>query len=252
MDDAAKNKIKKIANMLALANDKGATAGERDNAQRLAQRMMADLNISQAEVLEQHKKNGPKADKCRFTIGECKQFGPMHAINHTVAGAIAIFCDVKYFYVKGEHHFSFFGLPEDACLAQYLFESLQDQLFPAWERFKDTNDYALARMNGDHAITIQSSFRAGWEQEVRKKLIEMWQEKNDLVGSERSTALVVLKKDLIVKDFADTGIKLRSGGQRYKEPKSDAGLDAGKKAGRGVSVASGGIEAPRKQIEGSE
>lgn len=245
-----KDRMVRIAKLMAVTIDNGATKGEEDNAKSLAEKLMADYNISQAEVLKAAGGLNSQVarEKCRIYVVDTIKYGAWQATTHTLANPVAKFCDCKHWFTKGDQIYSFFGLPEDAMSAGYLFEALGNQIVEACNKYRDGEEYSMERGKGMNHQTVMSSFLRGIEAELASRLRAMTDAKNGIVEQATGTALVVLKNEIVVSDFADTGIKLHSGGEKYRQPGSNAafksGIDAGKKANMGQT----GIGSPNKRI----
>lgn len=229
--------LDKLSKMLALANDVAATPGERENARLLAQKIMDEHNLSQEEVLRNVKPGTAGRDKCKMVIVDHKVFGNTDIMTYPICRALMEFCDCTGFSVGGQKKYAFFGLPDDAIMVEYLFNSLQDQIEPQFERYMDTNDYKIDVINGLHKMTIRSSFRKGWEYGLVELLVTMKRERDANTKAKTGTALVVLKNALITEDFKETGIKLHNvPAKKFREPKSDRAFEAGEKAGKGSKL----------------
>jgi len=88
--------IERIRKMLALANDAGATEGERDNALRAAHATLAKYNLDMAEV-EQHKTAKQKqAEGEPRTVHNAQFFGRPWARAAIMAVAKLCFCSYVY------------------------------------------------------------------------------------------------------------------------------------------------------------
>lgn len=94
--EASDRIIERIKKMLALANDKGATEGERDNALRAAYATLAKYNLDLAKV-ESHKSAKQKAaDGEPRSVNEARFFGRPWARAAIVAIAKLCFCSYVY------------------------------------------------------------------------------------------------------------------------------------------------------------
>lgn len=121
--------LARVKKMLTLANDKGATEGERDNAMRMAHATLAKYNLDLAQV-ESHQdpkqKKGPEArteDRVQF-------YGRPWA--RLVCGRIAALCFCRYLYTTAKkptdvrHYFigAYANAKTAALLAEYVVNSI--------------------------------------------------------------------------------------------------------------------------------
>lgn len=249
MENENLKRMQRIAKLMNITVANGATQGEEDNAKALATQMMADYNISQAEVLKAQGTTNAPREKCRLVVVDTIKFGAWQATTHALAGPIAQFCDCEYWFMKGQQTYTFFGLPNDALSAGYLFEALGAQIVEACTKFKDTEEYAMERHNGINHQTVMSSFLRGAEGELGRRLYSMWKDKNAIVEKATGTSLVVVKNDIVKADFKDTGIKLVNGGETYRTPGSSNAHKAGRDAASKMHIGTGiGHSAPDKRI----
>lgn len=247
----------KLFKMLALANDPSATDGERSNASAMAMKIMTEHSITQEEVFKNVKPGTTGREKCEVRTVSIKVFANTDAMTYPMNQALSDFCDCKCWSMVGQKMFAFFGLPADVSMAEFLFNSLQDQLFVHWDAFRNSGAYHLEIAKGQHAMTVMSSFRKGWEHGLVDLLVTLKMGNDEAVEKQTGTALVVIKNALVEADFPETGIKLKNiPTKKYREPKSDKAFEAGRdmafEAGRDMakssSVTKGGIEAPNKRI----
>ena len=96
--------LARVRKMMRLANDAGASQGERDNAIRMAHATLAKHNLSMSEA----EAAGAKSEEARVENGE--MYGENHPWTRTAAAAIADLFFCAYFYVplrnsKVRHYF---------------------------------------------------------------------------------------------------------------------------------------------------
>lgn len=95
MDENMKKILLRVKKMMTLANDAGATEGERDNALRMAHATLAKHNLSMAEA----EAAGATPEEERATD---KTLRTRHAWTVRVANAIAQLFFCEYFYVSSD------------------------------------------------------------------------------------------------------------------------------------------------------
>lgn len=121
--------LERVRKMLALARDKGATEGERDNAMRMAHATLAKYNLDLAAV-ESHEGGKPKKGPEARTDHSATFYGRPWA--RQVANSIAELCFCSYIYVGAtkakdtRHYFigSHANATTAALLAEYVVESV--------------------------------------------------------------------------------------------------------------------------------
>src|SRR4029077_11976584 len=139
-------------------------------------------------------------------------------------GGIGGFTDTKPWYQKfgSSTVFSFFGQEQDLDMAQYLFKVCKAAIDSETRRFKGTLEYRA--LGGGRSAT--TSFQHGLTDKLRQRMRQMKKEETaELhareaeqqseqvktgVATPTSTALVVLKKQLVEQEFKAHGPKLRS------------------------------------------
>lgn len=119
MENFDKEKVlARVKKMMALANDAGASEGERDNALRMAHSTLAKYNLT----MSQAEKAGEKATEKRIEGGLKKK--STHPWERTVANAIAKLFFCEYFYVlrTGRETIHYFvGKESNVATAQGMF-----------------------------------------------------------------------------------------------------------------------------------
>ena len=223
MEDKIINRIKK---MLALANDAGATEGERDNALRMAYNLLAKHNLTMATV-EGHT-NEEKREK------KAEQFyGRPWALVVAQAVAKLFFCE--YFYMRSStknHVYHYFVGKESNSvtaleMAKYLVESLR----------KESN--RRMRELGEN-VTWRRSFATGAANRIRSRVNEL--------KAEASAPAVSTGTSLVLASLYDTereanqlwlkeaGVSLRTAASRAKNSVDPGAYTRGQRYGDSLNL----------------
>ncbi|MDD5323648.1 MAG: DUF2786 domain-containing protein [Methylococcales bacterium] len=124
--------LEKVKKLLALANDAGASEGERDNALRMAHGLLAKHNLDMAD-LQKHLQQEGREDYCNET------FGMVWCRRVSAAVAKLFFC--KYYYgrkingTKIKHHFvgKASNAATAALMAEYIISSILSECRKRWK-----------------------------------------------------------------------------------------------------------------------
>lgn len=180
MEEAEKVKIlRRVRKMLTLANDAGATEGERDNALRMAHATLAkyNLDLAQAEAAGQ-KVEEPRGMHCETF------YGRPWARQVCQATAHLFFCEYIYtpaFKGKDTRHY-FIGRESNSItageMARYLVESIQRESRRA------------ARYEGA-GNTYLRSFALGAASRIRERVVEIIAASHSQATSGPGTAIVL-------------------------------------------------------------
>lgn len=238
--DRIKQKVAKLLNMTV---DRGASEAEAMAAADRAAELMAHYDIEASELSIR----SARAVEQRVAV---RKYGSLN-IAMPCARHIAQFCDCKYWlstetdprdedlpevWQRKERAVAFFGLPADAEIAAYLFDLITNVISAEIDIYKVSADYQSDGVNGRTAIT---SFIKGMEETINSRLDALRDEKHQTVQQSTGRSLVLLKEAQIEEDFAATGIRLVSGGGSYRGGGSSGAEASGRAAGGRVSLSSG-------------
>lgn len=211
MEDKIINRIKK---MLALANDAGATEGERDNAMRMAYNLLAKHNLTMATVEGHTNEEKREQNASQF-------YGRPWAL--TVAQAVAKLFFCEYFYMRSgtrNHVYHYFVGKESNSvtaleMAKYLVDSIK----------KEAN--RRMREAGEGGAAYRRSFASGAANKVWQRVNELKAEATQpTAGTGTSLVLASLydtEREANRKFLAESGVQLRTSKGRGK---SSVDLDA--------------------------
>lgn len=180
--------------------------------------------------------------------------------------ALANFCDVntwfhtdwakddnnKYLYNKKgrtikKTSYAFFGQEDDLELVQYLVGVIYTAIENESENFRQTDLYRKAPKSRKSTL---HSFQRGMATRISQRLTQLKHDHDDLLRTKsNSTALIVLKGQLVEEEFKKTGIKLRSY-THHNIIRDWAGFNEGKAAGDKVNLSRPLKDAGRNQIAG--
>ncbi|KAJ4472783.1 hypothetical protein C8J55DRAFT_563028 [Lentinula edodes] len=129
IDQTTLDRIKKALN---LSKHPGTTENEARQAMRLAMKLMAKLNITQAQVLESMEENDDISKQCSGPIVSNEPFSlqlePFEPVLETASFAVCNMFDVKYYTQVGDESnqidFIFYGLGPNTVTAAYGFETV--------------------------------------------------------------------------------------------------------------------------------
>jgi hypothetical protein len=205
--DRIKLKIKALA---AKTVDNGCSEAEAMAAMQGVGRLLRQYNLTMSEL-------DVRQTPCK-TI-EIKVDGTRHRISNCL-GNIGGFTDTKpYFQNHGPSTvFYFFGQEQDLDMAQYVFKVCKAAIDSETHRFKSTPEYRV--LGGGRSAT--TSFQHGLTDKLNQRMRQMKKEETTELHAREaeqhaergaaaptSTALVVLKKQLIEQEFKAHGPKLR-------------------------------------------
>lgn len=217
--------IEKIKKLLALANDAGASEGERDNALRMAHGLLAKHNLDMSQVKASQQCEG-REEHMNPTWGMlwCRNLS-----NHV---AKLFFCEYYYGHkingTKMQHHFvgKSSNVVTAALMADFLIHSiLKECRSRSWHNLSvETRSFAMGatRMVGERVAKLMKSPEGVGESTalVVQNLYQSEQEANEAFLKARGTSLVSTKSRSTAVD-----------GYAYA-----AGKDYGSKVGLDVQV----------------
>jgi hypothetical protein len=241
--DRIKQKVTKLLNMTV---DRGATEHEAMQAAEQAAKLMAHYDIEASEL-------SIRSSRAIIQNVVVRKYGSMN-IAAPIARHIAQLCDCMYWqspeidprdadlppvWQRQVPTIVFFGLPEDAEIAAYLFDLISNAIVAEIDSYKASQDYRREIETGVNGRTAIMSFVNGMEKTISDRLDVLRDEKHQAVQEATGRALVVVKEAQIEEDFAATGIKLVSGGGSYRSGGSSGAAASGRAAGGRVSLSSG-------------
>jgi hypothetical protein len=241
--DKIKERVAKLLNMTA---DRGASEAEAMFAAEEVARLMAHYDINATEL-------SVRSTRAIEQIVTVRKYGNMN-IAGPCARHVAQLCDCMYWlsreidprdtdlsplWQREIRTVVFFGLPADAEIAGYLFDLISNAIVAEIEVYKESPDYQREVEAGVNGRTAVTSFVNGMEKTICSRLDAMREEKHQAVQEATGRALVIVKEAQIEEDFAATGIKLVSGGGSYRGSGSAGAGASGRAAGGRVSLSSG-------------
>lgn len=155
--------IGRVKKMLALANDSGASEGERDNALRMAYNLIAKYNLSMSSI-ESHGEESRVDESGSFR-------GQPWVVSVVSSVAQLFFC--KYYFVKKkgmnyDHHFV--GKDSNAVTARYMAEFVVTSIIAQGRK--------ESRAIGESSAWRRSFFM-GAADRIRSRIIELRKEEGD-------------------------------------------------------------------------
>jgi hypothetical protein len=241
--DRIKERVAKLLNMTV---DRGATEHEAMQAAERAAELMAHYDIEASELSIR----SVRAIQSSVTV---RRYGRMN-IAVPAARHVAQLCDCMYWlsteidrrdtdlpevWQRRERTIVFFGLPADAEIAAYLFDLISNAIGAEIDVYKASEEYRRETEAGVNGRTAVTSFVAGMEGTICSRLDAMRDEKHQAVQQATGRALVLVKEAQIEEDFEATGIKLVSSCGSFRGAGSAGANASGRAAGGRVSLSSG-------------
>lgn len=187
----------KIRALRAKAEDAAATEAEAMVAAEFAARLLAKHDVKPDELAEVAKSEG--------VVSGFRQGKVLHPITQYTGWAIQQFTETRCYFQMGEA--KYIGLEEDVLMAIYLTEMLIGAGKRAWVAYSEEN--ALSKLGLKKLQIARVSFFIGFAQRVSDRLMEL-KEQRDAArqathGNSNSTALVVVKSEIIKRTHGRTG-----------------------------------------------
>jgi hypothetical protein len=242
-----RDKIKeRVAKLLNMTLNRGATESEAMTAAEKAAELMAHYDIEASE-LSIRSTNAIKQSVAVRKYGSLKIAAP-------VARHVGQLCDCMYWmdreidprdtdlptwWQRQASIVVFFGLPADAEIAGYLFDLISNAIVAEIEVYKESPNYQREVEAGVNGRTAVTSFVNGMEETICSRLDAMRDEKHQAVQEATGRALVIVKEEQIKADFAATGIRLVTGYGSSRGAGSAGASASGRAAGGRVSLSSG-------------
>lgn len=225
--------LHKINALLNKTVENGATEHEANAALEMAQRLMTKHMIEESQLAEHAKDKA-----CRKITAPIFKTGyDTTDINAGVADAF----DCKCWWNRGKEEVYFFGFGDDARLAAYFYNYLNNAVVNESEKYKKSLKFIEQKMAGYHSKSILSSFRKGMIRRLNQRLGELKASRVSNVVKNTGTNLVLIKEDKIKEEYEALGLKLKKHRSSDEIQSADAFYD-GSDAAEKVNMA-GGIEA---------
>jgi len=103
----------------------------------------------------------------------------------------------------------FFGYGDDAKLAAYFYNYLNNAVVNEAEKYKKSLHFVEQKMLGYHSKTILASFRKGMIYRLNKRLDELKADRTSNVVKSTGTNLVVVKEDKVREEYESLNLKLK-------------------------------------------
>ena len=206
------NIIHKINSLLNKTMENGATEAEADAALGMAQKLMEKHMIEQSQLAEHVTDKTCK----KITIPIFKTAYDTTYINRAIADAF----DCKNWWNKYHGEVYFFGFAEDAKLAAYFYNYLNNVIVNESEKYKKSAEYAEQKEYGYHGKTLLSSFRKGMMSRLCYRLHDLKESRVSNIVQSTGTDLVVIKDQHVDKEYKELGLKLTT--HRSPTPSNNA------------------------------
>ena len=233
----------KIKALLNMTRSTGCSEGEAMNAMAQVGKLLATYNLTLDKVfLDTQKCVQIEIDTKKFSkspVGRC-------------IAAIGLLTQCKTWRCKKRSggtgkrttHYCFFGLEQDAKLAEYLFTIIGDAITTETKNFKNSALYLNRNIHkGEHGKRMVTSFTKGMADRIYLRLKDLhkanatennhrvsWMDTNNEIKSE---SIVLLKTNKVESEFEKTGIRLTT--TRFIEPwQNTSARNAGEAAGNRV------------------
>ncbi len=224
--------IEKIKKLLALADDKGATANEAATAARQAESLLRKHNLDKADVIAKELKSAENIVWKYIRPNMFKNNGAFIKKIQIWPQWIAVPCGELYDCHVGQrllkdegHVIAIYGYVTDVEICAWIYDYLLDCV--RYESLKLT-EYEAAKA-GWSIKKYRESFRIGMAQELTERLREaVYAKQNADKQSSTSTALVVLKRQAIEEKFGEFTYTT-SKQVEYARDAADKGRDAARK-----------------------
>lgn len=222
---------KKISALLAKTPENGASEHEALAAAQKAAELMAVYDIEATEL-------DYKNNTCVKRTIKAQTYA-RHILGNYFALAIQSLCDCIGWNDNGTDETVFFGFEQDADIAIYLYSSLRSAVVMELANYKESPEFAEAIAHGEMTMVLCRTFILGMEMRISQRLKQMAAEKKATVQVSTGTSLVLVKTERVQEEFADLGMKLRSGSRSRAIRKGSSAYAAGQKAGDRVNISKG-------------
>lgn len=216
--------LKKIQALRAKIPDNGATEDEAKAAAEMADRLMREHEITEAEL-----SNVKPTD---FSFGyHDNRTKTIHPVNKFTIMSIANFCEVRCWWDPTNLKGVFFGLEEDVAMAEYLTDFIRGAADRAYKEYLKSPE----RPKGVSGHQLFWSFMQGFCGRINTKLKELREARQEEIKTSTGTDILVLKKELATAEMQQRGITLRKTRARGIKTNGSA-YDHGRAAGDRVSL----------------
>lgn len=204
--------IDKIRALRAKAADHAATEAEAMTAAEMAARLLVKHDIKPEELAEVAKSEG--------TISGFRQGKVLHPVADYTSSAISSLTETKAYTEDGE--LKYIGLEEDVLMAVYLTEMLVGAAKRGWI---DHAEKAYSRIRKKAKMDLlRTSYYMGFARRVSTRIRQLKAERDaarvSAQGTSNSSALVVVKSEIINRKMEEMGLELveRHAGQVHLDP----------------------------------
>jgi hypothetical protein len=227
---------RRVAKLLNMTVDNGASESEAMMAAQRAAELMAHYDIEAHELSLRY----VRAIQQTVTI---RKYGNM-GIAVSAAYRTARLCDCMSWYNPAQRRrsnptYTFFGLPADAEIAAYLFSVISNGMLAEIDIYKASPAFRAAKTSGADGRWLIRSFIAGMEDRICARLDALRSEKQQTIQEATGRSLVVVKEDLLKNDFAAIGIKLFSMRRHRASTHSNDAYNSGNAAGDRLPLSPG-------------
>lgn len=187
MDEAAI--LRKIAALLARAEDSASSPAEVAHAIRTADALMRRYNLTRDEVRLRRE----EMRRCHWSVGRDHS-----DYANTMAVAIARLAQCRVTGERGERdHYAFAGLGVDVDYAEWLFRASWSALRQGWQAYRGSPQHARLAGEGSAPEAIEHHFKLGFSIDLAERIKKLVQDGAQTAG----TALISLKNELIEQAF---------------------------------------------------
>lgn len=236
------NVLRRIAKLLAIAQDDRANPHEAAAAAGQAERIMRKYQIENADLIKVQLKNDPNATATADCVANAKTNGtkaesvPPWA--NWISTAVAQLNECGALIVRhadGNVGIRFYGYTADVTVAKYMFDYLVATINRLAKAYKDTDDY---RINGRGVLT---TYRKGVSMGILSQLNKQQAQKTAEQAATvvTGTSLMVVKQQVLAEKFGEAVFKTKK--SKTKIDHSADSFGEGLKDGRKVDINVRGI-----------
>lgn len=235
--------LRRVAKLLAIANDSRANPAEAAAAASQAEKIMRKFQLENADVIQAEMKNKPGAMAMKFAFAKMKRDDPKQkaAVKNPPWGqflAVAIArlhdCEVRQGFDVNKFgqrcaSMRFYGFHADVEMCVYTFDYLVGVLIAAVRHRQET-------VTKDRLAS--EAYRKGFVNELTRRLSDLQSDKEREVQlAVASRALVISKRQAIVESFGEFGYRETKG----STVKDYSAYQAGARDARNVDIERRGI-----------
>jgi len=194
--EVRENTIRKVAKLIALANDSGATGPEAELAMKRAEQIMTKYAIEMTEVMSKRKTKMSVEEMTTREDADCWYYSKGYSDWELTLGwgispifnVESIMChnawdvDKRTGKFEAQPKMAFMGVPEDVALVVYFFDYCQNEIGVACEIY-------------DKRVTIQNNFAKGMVGRIIDRLKTLYKRVSENLPAD-CTAIVLYNKDL--------------------------------------------------------